>query len=85
MYSVTVDSATAAQLRVGSDGWTIAGPPPGSAPNPNNFIVTTPAGFPEGAVIATPDSLYFGFGFEGNTDPSTGALVMDRTMRFLRP
>ncbi len=35
-------------------GWETTGPPPGSAPNPNNFIITTAAGFPEAAVVATP-------------------------------
>ena len=49
-------------------GWEITGPPPGSAPNPNNFIITTAAGFPEAAVVATPGSLMTGFGFEGITD-----------------
>ena len=27
-------------------GWEITGPPAGSAPNPNNFIITTAAGSP---------------------------------------
>ena len=49
-------------------GWAITGPPSGSAPNPNNFIITTAAGFPEAAVVATPGSLMTGFGFEGITD-----------------
>ena len=64
-------------------GWEITGPPPGSAPNPNNFIITTAAGFPEGAVVATPHSLLSGFGFEGITDAATRAQVMDRAMSHL--
>ena len=52
-------------------GWEVTGPPPGSAPNPNNFIITTAAGFPEAAVVATPGSLMTGFGFEGITDAAT--------------
>ena len=42
---------------------------------PNNFIRTIRTGFPEGAVIATTDTLYMGFGFEGITgagDPDRG-------------
>ncbi|WP_223165692.1 M14 family metallopeptidase [Lentzea indica] len=55
----------------GLDGWAVTGPPAGSAPNGNNFTRTTSAGFPEGAVVKTADTLYFGFGFEGITDAAT--------------
>ena len=48
-------------------GWTVAGPPPGSAPNANNCVFTTGAGFPEGAAITTEDTIYLGFGFEAIT------------------
>jgi hypothetical protein len=65
------------------DGWQVTGPPPGSAPNPNNFIRTTSTGFPEAAVPATPDTLYFGFGFEGITDVADRNEVMGRAMDFL--
>jgi hypothetical protein len=67
------------------DGWTIPGQPAGSAANANDFIRTTPAGFPEGAVIATRDTLYMGFGFEGITDAATRDLVMGRAMGYLLP
>ncbi len=66
-------------------GWQVTGPPPGSSPNPNNFIRTTSAGFPEGATITTEDTLYFGFGFEGITGASTRAVVMGRAMDYLIP
>src|SRR4029453_7688562 len=49
-------------------GWAPQPATAGSAPNVNNWIVTNPTGFPEGAIIATPDTLYMGFGFEGITD-----------------
>ena len=65
------------------DGWEITGPAEGSAPNPNNFIRTTAAGFPEGAVVATDDTLYMGFGFEGISDAATRREVMDRAMDYL--
>ena len=54
-------------------GWTVTGPPEGSAPNTNNFVRITGAGFPEAAVVATGDTLYMGFGFEGSPTPPPGA------------
>jgi len=66
-----------------SNGWEITGPPPGSAPNPNNFIITTAAGFPEAAVVATPHSLLSGFGFEGITDQATRNAWMGRALDHL--
>ena len=70
-------------FEAGLDGWTATGPPPGSAPNPNNFIRTTAAGFPEGAVVATDDTLYFGFGFEGISGTATRNAVMHNAMSYL--
>jgi hypothetical protein len=67
----------------GLDGWAVTGPPAGSAPNGNNFTRTTAAGFPEGAVVRTADTLYFGFGFEGITSADARTLVMARSMRYL--
>jgi len=65
------------------DGWTVTGPPPGSSPNPNNFHRITAAGFPEAAVVATPTSLYAGFGFEGISDAATRNAVMGRVIKHL--
>ncbi|WP_086661950.1 M14 family metallopeptidase [Lentzea kentuckyensis] len=67
----------------GMDGWAITGPPPGSGVNSNNFIRTTAAGFPEGAVVRTADTLYFGFGLEGISDAATRNTVMDRSIDYL--
>ncbi|MGW4210947.1 M14 family zinc carboxypeptidase [Lentzea sp. NPDC004789] len=67
----------------GLDGWAVTGPPAGSAPNGNNFTRTTAAGFPEGAVVKTADTLYFGFGFEGITNADARNLVMARSMHYL--
>ena len=72
-------------FETGFDGWTPAGPPPGSAPNGNNFDRITAAGFPEAAVVATKDTVYMGFGFEGITDAATRNDVMDRVMTYLLP
>ena len=71
--------------RPGIGGWAIPGQPEGSAPNPNDFIVTTAGGFPEGAVVATDDTLYMGFGFEGITDAATREVVMGQAMDYLLP
>jgi hypothetical protein len=64
-------------------GWVVSGPPPGSAPNSNNFVFTSAAGFPEGAAVSTPDTLYLGFGLEGVTGADSRAEVMGRAMQFL--
>ncbi len=60
-----------------------SGPPPGSAPNGNNFIRTTAAGFPEGAAITTDDSIYFGFGLEGIATPAARNAVMGSAIGYL--
>ena len=65
------------------DGWAVTGPPAGSGPNSNNFVRSTAAGFPEGAVIATGDTLYMGFGFEGISDAASRNVVMGRAMGYL--
>jgi hypothetical protein len=70
-------------FETGMDGWTVTGPPPGSAPNSNNFVRTTAEGFPEGAAITTEDTIYFGFGFEGIATPSARNAVMGRAIGYL--
>jgi hypothetical protein len=40
-------------------------------------------GYEEGAVTATDNSLFFGFGFEGISDAGTRATVMDRSLTYL--
>jgi hypothetical protein len=70
-------------FETGLDGWEVTGPPEGSAPNPNNFIRTTAGGFPEGAVVATGDTLFMGFGFEGISDEATRNDVMGRAVGYL--
>ncbi|HEY7122289.1 MAG TPA: hypothetical protein VH329_07000, partial [Solirubrobacterales bacterium] len=67
------------------DGWTVPGPQPGSADNPNDWIRTGSVGFQEGAVSATDDTLYFGFGFEGISDSATRADVLGRSIHYLLP
>jgi hypothetical protein len=56
--------------------------PAGSAPNGNTWTVTDAAGFPEGAVVATPQTVYMGFGFEGIRDAETRTEVMGQVMDY---
>jgi Zinc carboxypeptidase/Immune inhibitor A peptidase M6 len=65
------------------DGWTIPGPQPGSADNPNDWIRTPSVGFQEGAVSATDDTLYFGFGLEGISGADKRADVLARSLQYL--
>ena len=67
----------------GMDGWEVTGPPSGSAPNPNNWVRTTAAGFPEGATITTEDSVMLGFGVEGIAGADARKDVIGRAMRYL--
>lgn len=64
-------------------GWEVTGPPPESAPNPNDFERITGTDFPEGAVMVTEDTLYFGFGFEGIAGRSRRLTVMRDAMDYL--
>lgn len=70
-------------FETGMGAWTVAGPPEGSADNPNDWIRTESVGFEEGAVVATDDTLYFGFGLEGITGAANRAAVMDRSLDYL--
>jgi hypothetical protein len=64
-------------------GWTITGPPPGSAPNTNNWVITDASGFPVGNAIATPHSLLLGFGMEGISTAAQRNEVMGRVLKHL--
>jgi hypothetical protein len=78
-------------FETGTGGWTVPGPPPGSDPNPNDWIRTESVGLEEGAIVSeTPTTadfatLYYGFGFEaiqGATGPNSRADVMDKSLDF---
>ena len=82
---ITLPDATSTSFETGLDGWAITGPPPGSAPNANNFVRTDAAGFPAGNVITTPRSLLMGFGLEGVSTPAERNAVMGRALDWLLP
>jgi hypothetical protein len=67
----------------GMDGWAVTGPPPGSAPNANNFVRLAAGSFPEAAVVETADTIYMGFGLEGITGADTRTTVLRKVMAYL--
>ena len=82
---ITLPDGTSTSFETGLDGWAIAGPPEGSAPNVNNFIRTDSSGFPVGNAIATPHSLLVGFGLEGVSTEAERNEVMARALDHLLP
>ncbi|MBG6103483.1 hypothetical protein IW249_003897 [Micromonospora vinacea] len=63
---VLVDGSTVAETSFGSadlGGWTVAGPPPGSAGNANDWSRGQQA-LEECSVVVTGDTVYLGFGLE---------------------
>jgi len=79
----TVSTGETTSFEDGLGGWTVSGPAQGSGPNSNDWISTDASGFPEGAAITTDDTIYFGFGLEGISEPGTRAAVMGRAMGYL--
>jgi hypothetical protein len=80
---ITLPTGELTSFETDLGGWTVGGPPPGSSPNANNFARTTAGGFPEAAVVATPDTLYAGFGLEGISTPAARNEVMRRSLNYL--
>jgi len=79
----TVSTGEVTSFEDGLGGWTVAGPPPGSAPNSNDWTRTTAGGFPEGAAVSTPWSVYLGFGVEGISTPAARSAVVGRAIEYL--
>jgi hypothetical protein len=69
------------------DGWTVPGAPQDAegieGPNRNDWVRRGGLGIKEGAVIATDDTVYMGFGLEGVTGASTRSQIMDRAIDYL--
>jgi hypothetical protein len=64
-------------------GWTVEGAPPGSrVRNSAEFTRATLADTPSGPVVVTPDSITFGFGFEGIADDGMRTSVMERVLTY---
>ena len=62
------------------DGWTVPGAPQDAegieGPNRNDWLPRGGLGIKEGAAVATDDTLYMGFGFEGITGAAEAQRVM---------
>ncbi|WP_322936881.1 M14 family metallopeptidase [Nocardioides bizhenqiangii] len=80
---ITLPDGTSTSFEGDLGGWEVTGPPPGSAPNSNNFIRTDASGFPVGNAIATPRSLLLGFGLEGVSTADERNEVMGRALDHL--
>jgi Immune inhibitor A peptidase M6 len=74
------------------DGWTVPGAPQDpegiEGANRNDWLPRGGLGIKEGATVATPDTLYMGFGLEGISDLDSGPAdvrnqVMDRSIDYL--
>jgi hypothetical protein len=69
------------------DGWTVAGAPQDpegiEGPNRNDWVRRGGLGIKEGAVVATPDTVYMGHGLEGITGADTRNQVMGRAIGYL--
>ena len=70
-----------------TDGWTVSGAPQDEAgiegPNLNDWIRRGGLGIKEGAVIATPDTVYMGHGLEGITGADKRNEIMGRALDHL--
>jgi Zinc carboxypeptidase/Immune inhibitor A-like, MAM domain len=69
------------------DGWAVPGAPQDAdgieGPNRNDWRPRGGLAIKEGAVIATRDTVYMGFGFEGITGSATRKEIMDRVVAYL--
>ena len=69
------------------DGWTVPGAPQDpqgiEGANRNDWTRRGGLGIKEGAVVATDDTLYMGFGFEGITGATTRNQIMGRAIDYL--
>jgi hypothetical protein len=69
-------------FETGMGQWITSSPPEGSSAF-NNWERISGAGFPEGPVIRTDNSVYFGFGFEAIDTANNRNAVMDQVMKYL--
>ena len=63
-------------------GWTVAGPPEGSAANTTDWARSQRA-YEEGAVAVTADTVFTGFGAEGLTSPAMRVDFLSRALGHL--
>jgi hypothetical protein len=82
--TVTAGGSTLSTTSFETDlgGWTVAGPPAGSATVGNDWARSQTA-FEEGAGVVTKDSVYVGFGVEGLTTDAARAGFVKRALKQL--
>ena len=82
--TVTAGGATADTTSFEGDlgGW-VVGQPADSAVNDNNWIQSGDIGYVDGPGVATEDTLLWGFGFEGVTDRTVRASLMNDALTYL--
>ena len=82
--SVTTDLGTLRETSFEADlgGWTVPGSPEGSAPDPNDWERVGLL-FEIASIVATDDTLLFGFGFEGISTEAERNEVMARSLQHL--
>lgn len=82
---VTLPDGSTQSFESDLGGWTVSGPPPGSAVNANDWVRTDAGSFPVGASITTPDTVLMGYGVEGITFKDQQAAVLGAAMKHLLP
>ena len=81
--SVTVDGQTeSTSFEDGDGGWT-SGPAPEGTENDSQWQNRTSVGYKDGAGVATDDTLYYGFGFEGIRSAASRNAFMADALRYL--
>jgi hypothetical protein len=69
------------------DGWTVPDAPQDAeeieGPNRNDWVRRGGLGIKEGSTVATPDTVYMGFGVEGITDRATREQIVGRALDYL--
>jgi len=87
---VTVSDGVTESFESDLGQWTVAGPPPGSQINGNDWTRSVDVGFEEGAVVAMAPTdgadfktLYFGFGLEGVTTAAERDALIGRALDYL--
>jgi hypothetical protein len=84
---ITVSTGQGTTSFEGGDtgGWQVPGAPAGTAPNGNDWSITTAGGFPEGAAIKTDRTIFLGYGLGGVTGADNRAELMGRSLDYLLP
>jgi hypothetical protein len=79
---IEISNGHSTSFEDGWDGWQVPGVPPDSTvQNTIDFTRSTLADAPAAAIIATLNTIWFGFGLEGVATPEDRAAILDRVMQ----